>query len=340
MSTPIPVNFDGHQTLMGGYGGVSTLPTFRRGGVIRACMTASLEDLYQTGCPFAFLYPFSRAYYRQFGFENGPRACNWVIELDALKPQKIPGTMRQLLPGDDLSPLTKIYNAFYQNYNLAVVRKKYDPELMVEKLIQEHRYLYVWYNESGEPTGFFIAKKTENRRMDCCTTFWLKNAFIALDSQAFHAMLHFIRNTFSADYDSLTLTVPENLHIEPLISEGNKAQCNVQLNGMARIVHVEKALEMCRCKGEGCLYIQVEDPVLSQNSGVWKLSFSTGKPNQVEKCQSQPDITLPIGDLTSLLCGMRDVEDIAFMPQTIVHHPDAPLEQVFYRKPCHVLELF
>lgn len=334
------VNFDGHQTLMGGYGGVSTLPTFRRGGVIRACMTASLEDLYQTGCPFAFLYPFSRAYYRQFGFENGPRACSWVIELDALKPQKIPGTMRQLLPGDDLSPLTKIYNAFYQNYNLAVVRKKYDPELMVEKLIQEHRYLYVWYNESGEPRGFFIAKKTENRRMDCCTTFWLKNAFIALDSQAFHAMLHFIRNTFSADYDSLTLTVPENLHIEPLISEGNKAQCNVQLNGMARIVHVEKALEMCRCKGEGCLYIQVEDPVLSQNSGVWKLSFSTGKPNQVEKCQSQPDITLPIGDLTSLLCGMRDVEDIAFMPQTIVHHLDAPLEQVFYRKPCHVLELF
>lgn len=333
-------NFDGQQILMGGIGGVSTLPSFRRGGVIRSCMTAALEDMYDCGYTFSFLYPFSRAYYRQFGFESGPRTCTWTIQMEALKPQKIAGSVEQLFPGDDLSPLTEIYNQFYQPYNLAVVRKQYDPEMTVEKLLQEQRYVYVWRNDQGEPRGFFIAKKAEKRQMDCNTTFWLKNGFLALDAQACHAMLHFIRNTFSADYDSITFTVPENIHLERLIAEENKTQCTVQLNGMARIVNVQKALEMCKCRGDGSLCIQVEDSVLPQNHAVWRLHFSTEAPNQVEKTDSPADITLSIGDLTSLLCGMRDSDDISYMPEVTIHNPAAPLEQVFYRKPCHVMELF
>ena len=65
--------FDGGTYKLGGVGGVSTLPQYRRGGVIRACMTASLKDMYANDFTFAFLYPFSMQYYRKFGFEAGGR---------------------------------------------------------------------------------------------------------------------------------------------------------------------------------------------------------------------------------------------------------------------------
>ena len=63
--------FDGGTYKLGGVGGVSTLPQYRRGGVIRACVTASLKDMYANDFTFAFLYPFSMQYYRKFGFEAG-----------------------------------------------------------------------------------------------------------------------------------------------------------------------------------------------------------------------------------------------------------------------------
>ena len=46
--------FDGGTYKLGGVGGVSTLPQYRRGGVIRACMTASLKDMYANDFTFAF----------------------------------------------------------------------------------------------------------------------------------------------------------------------------------------------------------------------------------------------------------------------------------------------
>ena len=42
-------NFDGHEVVMGGIGGVASLPQYRRGGAIRCCFEAALPDMYARG---------------------------------------------------------------------------------------------------------------------------------------------------------------------------------------------------------------------------------------------------------------------------------------------------
>ena len=65
------VRFDGHACKMGGIGGVATLPQYRRRGGIRGCFQEALPDMYASGYDLSYLYPFSTAYYRKFGYECG-----------------------------------------------------------------------------------------------------------------------------------------------------------------------------------------------------------------------------------------------------------------------------
>lgn len=90
--------FDGGTYKLGGVGGVSTLPQYRRGGVIRACMTASLKDMYANDFTFAFLYPFSMQYYRKFGFEAGAPEYRWSVPFTAMKPRMSAGTSSRSSP--------------------------------------------------------------------------------------------------------------------------------------------------------------------------------------------------------------------------------------------------
>lgn len=332
--------FDGHKILMGGIGGVSTLPQHRHGGVIRRCFFRALEDMYEKGFVYSALYPFSTAYYRKFGYENNARVCEWTVPLDALPSDGPEGRIEQLLPGDDLSLFLEIYREFYADCNLAVERDVYDPALEKENTLEQRRYLYLWRNAEGVPRGFMIAQKADQDVFDCTTGFGRRNGFIALDAQAYLGMLSFVKNSFSAYYKSIRFAVPETVRPDSFFTESNYAACRSYCNGMVRIVNVEKALALCRCRGTGSIKIQVEDGMLPQNRGIWKLTFASGRKNLVEKTDEQPDLILGIGELSAFLCGARAAREFEWMPNVRVINSHAPFEQVFYRKMCHILELF
>ena len=109
---------------------------------------------------------------------------------------------------------------------------------------------------------------------------------------------------------------------------------------MARVVRVEDVLSVCRCRGSGTVRIRVLDEMLPQNNAVWELTFAPGRENRVEKTEAAADVTMPINEFSALICGARGAEDIPWMPRIKVHMPQAPLEQVFYRKKCYIMDLF
>ena len=78
--------FDGNQVKMGGIGGVASLPQYRRAGGIRACFQKALPILYREGYVFSYLYPFSTAYYRKFGYESCVQRYLAVLDLRQLRP--------------------------------------------------------------------------------------------------------------------------------------------------------------------------------------------------------------------------------------------------------------
>lgn len=334
--------FDGHDVKMGGIGGVSTLPQWRRQRVIRRCFEQALADMYDQGFVLSSLYPFSTNYYRKFGYENNAGVWTWTVPFDALPaPLGDEGTVEQLLPGDDLTPLLEIYREFYKDCNLSVRRTVYDPSLVSENLLEQKRYIYLWRNREGKPEAFLIAKKTEEDVFDCSRSFLLKNGFLALNPQAMAGLFSFVKTSFSAYYRRIRFSVPEGIHPDSLFRESTGITCHRSYNGMLRIVNVREALRLCRCKGSGTVRLFVSDDMLPQNNGTWQVTFAPGRENLVEKVSgTDADISLPISALSALLCGPRSAEELPWMPEVQVHDPDAPLGQIFYRKMCQVMDLF
>ncbi|MFA6948700.1 MAG: GNAT family N-acetyltransferase, partial [Eubacteriales bacterium] len=137
---PYSVRFDGTYQLMGGIGGVSSLPHYRRRGGIRECMRSALRDMYDNGFSLSYLYPFSRAYYRKFGYENGMETRTYTLQFSAIRRYNVGGSIEMLLPGDESSALTEIYTRFYSDYNYSVVRREYDGSLSKRNTVSEKRY--------------------------------------------------------------------------------------------------------------------------------------------------------------------------------------------------------
>ena len=337
--------FDGGAYKLGGIGGVSTLPPYRHNGAIRASLSASLRDMYENGFTFSYLYPFSTQYYRKFGYEVGAEARRWVMPLADIRPKDVGGTIEQIFPGDDFSPLLEVYDACFADCNMSAVRDRYDAGLEKAKLMEEHRYVYVWRNEAGAPRGLMIAHKTREDGavvMDCNHTFGAQNenGFLFCDMEALSALLFFVKSAFSADYDKISFTTRREIDLTSLVGENNSASCSMFWNGMLRVVNVRRVLENCSCRGTGCVRIAVEDTILPENCGTWKLTFAPGQVNFVEKTEEQPDVSLTINAFSALICGARDVHSLAWIPDAVVHNAAAPFAGVFYAKPCFMLDLF
>ncbi len=331
--------FDGHTVGLGGVGGVASLPASRRGGAIRACMQAALEDLYDHGDVLSALYPFSTGYYEKFGYANGVECRLWHVPMGALPQGDFGGRVRQLFPGDSTEPLLEIYNAFYAGCNLAVLREEYDKELTEKDLLKEKRYIYLWEDEEGRPGAFCIVGR-KGEELDARTDWGARNALLFRDARSLQGLLGFLGRAFAPYYKALRFALPAWLDVSPLLRECADLKREAFFNGMVRAVNVEKLLSLCACRGQGAVTLQVEDPLLAQNNGVFRLEFCQGQPGRVERVQAQPDVSLGVGRLAALLCGVHSPRDLRWMPDLRIENPQAPLEQVFRPKPCHLTELF
>lgn len=337
--------FDGGEYKLGGVGGVSTLPPYRRKGAIRASITASLRDMYERGFTFSHLYPFSTQYYRKFGYEVGAEAREWTLKLSDIRPRDVGGRVEQLFPGDDLTPLLEVYNVCFADCNLSAVRDSYDAGLEKGNPLGQQRYVYLWRNDAGEPRGLMISHKVDTPDgtvLDCNHMFGAQNenGFLFCDAEALEALLFFAKSAFSSDYDAIRFAAHRDISLTSFVGENNSAACRVFWNGMARVVNVQRVLENCRCRGEGTVNVEVADGIIPENNGVWKLCFAPGRANHVEKTAETPDVSMTINAFSTLICGTRDTQEIAWMPEVTVHRADAPLSGVFYAKKCYMMDLY
>ncbi len=334
------VRFDGHVVKMGGVGGVATLPAHRRGGAIRACIELSLRDLYQEGYALSHLYPFSTRYYRQFGFAPAGRSVSWTVQLQDLRGlPEVGGTVRQLFPGEDLGVLLDLYNQAYGDVNFSCLREVFQKNLEGDKPLNDKRWIFLWSDSDGVPGGFMVGTRDKNS-LHCTPSFQACDAFICKDVTAMLGLLGFVRTAFIANFESIQFLAPPAWNLAALLPEVSSIDCKPVLNGMSRAVNVETLLKLCRCKGEGRLVLGVSDGIIPENNDTFALAFAPGQENQVERTGEKPDLCLDVGNLSVLLGGARDAASLAITPDIQVCNPHAPLEQVFYSKPCHVLDLF
>jgi predicted acetyltransferase len=343
-ATRYPMIYDGHSVQMTGVGGVSSLPQYRRRGGIRGCMDKLLEDGYQDGVLFAWLYPFSSNYYRKFGFENGPLCCKYKLDLSFIPKYSVAGHSMLISRENSAEMLTDvkcIYERYASGLNGMIDNEKWEYRFVTEAdPYAKQEYTYVYYGEDGTPISYmtFTKMKKDGEQYLSCSR------FVFTDREGLEGLLS-LSASFASDHKSIIFEVPESYHIETVVQEQSFGACTMSRRflGMVRVVNVQKVLEISKYIGSGKLAIEIIDEQIEENNGVFSVIFKDGKCISVAKGTSSPDVMMTIDQFSRFILGCSDVDGMAYAPNgrcCASQGREESLRQMFYKKPCFISEYF
>lgn len=337
--TDFTVRFDGHACKMGGVGGVATLPQYRRRGGVRGCFQAALPDMYASGYDFSYLYPFSTAYYRKFGYECCVRKLFFSVRLGLLAPPEFHGTLRLAEAGNPMTEAIRAVDACWEGkYNMMVQHRRADYQ-WTEKQDPAVRqgFTYVCFAPDKTPKAYasFTKEDQDGGRNLVCSRFCFT------DREGFSGLMNLFKS-LSADHALVKFSLPASEAMEHLFPEWSMgaAACSLQPAGMVRAVNVKSVLEKAAYAGSGSAVLRVRDPQIPENDRTFSLRFSQGKAVSVEETREEADAVLSIAAFSALIAGVCDFRDAAeWMDGLEVRRP-AALPQVFYRKPLMIADYF
>ena len=337
--TDFTIRFDGHACKMGGIGGVATLPQYRRRGGIRGCFQAALPDMYASAYDFSYLYPFSTAYYRKFGYECCVRRLAVSVRLGLLAPPKFDGSFRLAEAGDPMTEAIRAVDACWEGkYNMMVQHRRPDykwtekPDPAVKQ-----EFTYVCFASDGTPrayTSFTKEDQSDGRNLVC-------SRFCFADREGFSGLMHLFKS-LSSDHMLAKFSLPASEAMQYLLPEWSMgaAVCALQPAGMVRVVHAESVLKKAAYVGSGSVVLRIRDPQIQENNRAFTVRFSRGRAISVEETREEADAVLSIAAFSALITGVCDFRDAAeWMDGLEIRRPEA-LPQVFYRKPLMIADYF
>lgn len=347
-ATRFPMQFDGNSVIMAGVGGVASLPQYRRTGGIRGCFTYMLPDIYKDGVTFSYLYPFSTAYYRKFGYEMGCPCSHYEWQLSFVPAYKVDGyselvdaSNREILAED----VKQVYRVWQKKYNCMIENESWEYKFVTEaNPYKKQEFTYIYYKKDKTPAGYMTCRKVvdeKGQRLDC-------SKFVFADIEGLKGLLA-LAKTFASDHYCIRFTLPDTCNIEPMLTERSLGACRIGRGylGMVRVVNVRQVLKMARYIGSGEITVQIQDAYIPENDGIFEIVFTDGKAASVRKIseeEKKPQLIMSIAEFSRWIIGAADFSELEFCED--VHIEDRTilengvLAQVFYKKPCFIMEYF
>jgi predicted acetyltransferase len=332
---PFRVFFGNALIPMGGFSGVATPPEHRRKRYVHNLLHYCLAEMRDKSVPLSYLYPFSFAYYRKFGWEQAS-----VFHLYKIPPDYFHGISEveggmELKSPDDTQELNTVYEAFVERYTSACQRdKKYWKMILTPP--KPDRFAYLWRNGNGEPRGYIIYEnqgKAEGPEPEVTMS---RVEWAALDHEARLGIFRFLRDHDSQLKEIVLRTAP-NVPVTPYL---NNPRCKFEIVAgfMARIVDVKQAFEAKSYPAglAGKVRFRIKDDFCSWNNRSFTLKIEGGKA-KVTSGTSDTDFSTDICCLAAIFTGfwsLRDayeygrVHDIS--PEDILRFSPLFLERIPY----------
>ncbi|NLL76930.1 MAG: GNAT family N-acetyltransferase [Clostridiales bacterium] len=338
---PFDIHFDGHTSKMVGIGGVATLPQYRKRGGIRACFSSALPYMYEQGVAFSYLYPFSTAYYRKFGYELCYKRYFYSVALPYIPVYPISGScylLEQATMTDARQDIPYIYRKWLQKYNMMVADTDYDYRFIESaNPFKDQVFTYVYRSERGEALAYMTFKcdtSSERRTLEC-------SRFFYINKEGLQGLLT-LAKSFAADYRYVRFSLPADMPLEQVLPEWSMGavSCEIRPNGMVRVIDVKKVLEDARYIGDGRIAIEIQDPFISQNNNIFSVTFQNGKCTELTCIKEKPDISLPISAFSALITGGYDTDAIPLWENVSVYGDMEMVSKVFYRKKVFITTYF
>nr|MDD6335225.1 GNAT family N-acetyltransferase [bacterium] len=300
---PYRVQFDGHQVDIVGIGGVATLPEMRNRGLIRGLMTGVFEEARQRDMPFAWLYPFSHKFYRQFGYELGQTHLEASFPMSALRDFPRQGSMHMWQPGDDLGDFIAVYQAFCRGKNMAVARTdklwkrhfNFDP-------YRDRRYAYLYRDENGVPGAYMVLKA---QPVDGEGGMYVQQcAYTSMDN--LRHLLGWLKS-LDAQVARMRWRLPDT--VIPQFSDIDALSIRMVSGGMNRIIDAGRVLDMMKKpQGTGEAVFSLHDDQLPDNSGTYRIQWQDGQ-GEVTRTSAPAPASIDIRALAQLAIGFRGFAD-------------------------------
>ncbi|MCL2365047.1 MAG: GNAT family N-acetyltransferase [Defluviitaleaceae bacterium] len=334
------IRMNGHNVQMGGIGGVVTKPESRGKGYVRRIMRPVFDEMRELGQVYSFLYPFSYAYYRMFGYEMAFPRHTTTIPVREFAKFPYPERFVPYEPNDPIEPYAQIYAEFIKNRNLAVVRD----ERTWKRMLQRDPYLkrdftFLNYAPDGKPNAYVLYKavnkgsahNTLSVRELCWT-----------DPAGLHAVFGFF-GKLSAEYRDVEWNVPDGISMQALMPDCYAISVATHAVGMNRIVDVPAVLAMQPAPaGSAVLSIGVTDAFCPENTGLYRIEWQGGKLNVTRHAESftNADMETNVTTLAQLTTGYITAAEAQYRVDTVIRDKKQELALLFPKKDLYLLEGF
>ena len=331
----LPMTFDGQVCPMAAVGGVATLPQYRGRGCIREIFRKMLPELYHGGYDFSYLYAFSNAFYRQFGYESCVQLMEMSVDLGLLRPEKTDGhwEMHNLE-----HPLTEAMEAvdkqWESRFNMMVPGDRPNVEAPDQA--------YVWFDGQGQPGAYTVFRRVSRPTLRGFDELDLRcSRLLFAGREGFQALMGLFK-TMAADCKLVIFSLPAGCSMEYLLPEWSMhaASWQNQTAGMVRVINVIEALKKARYRGgSGALVLEIQDDWIEENCGRFLVRYRDGKAESVERTDREPDAVLTVAAFSALLCGVAELSQARLWMKGVEIRENR-VEDLFYRKPMMVNQYF
>jgi predicted acetyltransferase len=333
------MRFDGHVTGMGGIGGVSTLPEARGGGYVRRINDVIMPYMRdEQGLLFSFLFPWSFAFYRKFGYELCYTPSRLNIPMEYFRDYKFPTNMTMYEPGDDITPFHEVYNAFTKDMNLAVARDEILMKFRVDSDPYLRRtYAYLHRDADGRPDAYIIYRADVNRESG--NTMHIRE-LAWVTPEGLHAIFGYIGG-LAAQFEECNWDAPFGFNPYPLFPESYKLTFTYPARGMNRILNAPKVLKLLKAPAQpGKAVIQVQDRFMPVNSGTYALEWENGAITSVKQGHQAADLETDIETLAQLATGYLTPAEVRLKRNAKINSNEAALQALFPRKDMILMDYF
>ncbi|MDR0929419.1 MAG: GNAT family N-acetyltransferase [Oscillospiraceae bacterium] len=331
------VYFDGRPVKMVGVGGVASLPEHRHGGAVRALFQAALRDMVADGAVFSALYPFSHAFYRQFGYELSALAMQYELPTEALKPFRCEAQARMLTAGDSADAVKAVYAAYSPRHNLATQRTDahWTSALPADPL-KERVYPYLLSDESGPSAYLVIAAEGAFPDTICARVRELAFA----RPKGLRDALGFLYR-LAAQYEKMRIALPSDVPLPALLAANYDIEPMVRERPMARVINAAEALALARYEEETAFTLRVHDDGVPENDAAFSVIRQNGRTTVERLPQGCPaDCEMDVRTLAPLLLGFLSFEEACYKPDLIVRANAESLHRAFGKKSVYLTEYF
>jgi len=318
---------------------VMTDPVHRRKGLVNELMSRVMRKMKDEGHVYSALWPFEHKFYVNFGYASIEKAISYKIKpsnirKDLQKDDSI--SIRRYEHTKDFEKLNEIARNAVNKYTRIVGKED------AWKLRSQAQSFKMYLFERGkEPVGYFCfkLKKTGDYQHDMNI---LDLAYVDILTKK--TILSFLRN-FDSDVKHIMINLPYEEEILNYLINYDTEHKFAAWPGMLRILDLKMCFEGLNypAKISTILYLKLEDKIIEENTGTWKIDISNGKCIAVKTTDvnltKDRTLEISVNKLTQLLAGYDTLQKLLETEEN--HIPEEWLDpHLFPKMPCSIMVWF